>query len=335
MKGCFVNKAGSDRLTYVYKMGRREKFEKELEILPGIVTEKNLDEHKAFLRETEVIVTTWNFIPLTDAEISEYFPKLRLVLYGAGSVQGFARPFLNRGIRIVSGWVAMSVPVAEFASSLVLLANKGYFQALIKYKNEGFQASKEIGANIFPGNFETKIGILGVGMIGSGVAKRLKESNLEILAYDPYLSDEKAKALGVKKASVEEIFSSCQTITNHMAHNAQTEGMLSYRYFSLMRDYATFVNSARGASVVEADLIRALKEKPGRTAVLDVTWPEPVAESHEFLSLPNVFLTPHMAGYANHEVLRLADYMFDELKRFKAGEKLLYEVTLPMLETMA
>jgi phosphoglycerate dehydrogenase-like enzyme len=102
-----------------------------------------------------------------------------------------------------------------------------------------------------------------------------------------------------------------------------------------MGDYASFVNTGRGASVVEADLIRALKEKPTRTAVLDVTWPEPVAEGHEFLSLPNVFLSPHMAGYANQEVVRLADYMFDELKRFKAGEKLLHEVTLPMLENMA
>jgi len=335
MKGCFVNKSGSDRLDFVYKMGRREKFEKELEILPGIVTEKNLDEHKAFLRETEIIISTWNFIPFTDAQISEYFPKLKLVLYGAGSVQGFARPFLNRGIRIVSGWAAMAIPVSEFASSLVLLANKGFFQALLKYKSGNFQAAKETGANIFPGNFETKVGILGVGMIGSKVAARLKESKLEILAYDPYLSDEKAKALDVKKVSVEEIFSTCQTITNHMANNPQTEKMLNYHCFSLMGDYTSFINTARGASVVEADLIRALKEKPGRTAILDVSFPEPVPAGHEFLSLPNVFLTPHQAGYANKEVLRLADYMFDELKRFRAGEKMLYEVTLPMLETMA
>ncbi|MCL2319318.1 MAG: hydroxyacid dehydrogenase [Treponema sp.] len=335
MKGCFVSKDGSDRLNYVYKMGRREKFEKELEVLPGIVTEKNLDQHKAFLRETEVIITTWNFVPFTDAQIGEYFPKLRLVLYGAGSVQGFARPFLNRGIRVVSGWVAMSVAVTEYASSQVLLANKGYFQALLKYRNEGFKTAKDMCSNIYPGNFETRVGILGAGMIGAGVAKRLQESNLEILAYDPYLSDEKAKAINVKKVSIEEVFSTCQTITNHMAHNPQTQGMLNYRLFNLMGDYAVFVNTARGASVVEADLLRALKEKPTRTAVLDVTWPEPAAEGSELLSLPNVFLTPHIAGYANHEVLRLADYMFDELKRFKSNEKLLYEVTLPMLETMA
>ena len=335
MKGCFVNKSDSDRINYVYKQGRREKFETELEVLPGIVTEKNLEEHKTFLRETEVIITTWNFLPLSDAQIQEYFPKLRLVLYGAGSVQGFARPFLNRGIKVVSAWGAIAVNVAEFASSLVIMANKGYFQVLNTYKKDGHRAASKLCADTFPGNYNIKVGILGVGMVGTMVVERLKLSNLEILAYDPFLPDEKAKKLVVRKVSLEELFSECQTITNHMANNPQTEKMLTYRLFSLMKDNASFVNTGRGASVVEADLARALREKPGRTAILDVTHPEPVQEGHEFLSMPNVFLTPHIAGSANVEVIRLADCMFDELRRFKAGEKLLFEVTLPMLETMA
>jgi phosphoglycerate dehydrogenase-like enzyme len=335
MKGCFVCKEGSGRLPYVYKMGRREKFEAELEMLGEIVTEKNLDRHRAFLRETEVLVATWDFVPFTEEQLAEYFPKAKLVLYGAGSVQGFARPFLARGIRVVSAWAAMSIPVMEFATSLVLLANKGYFAGLAAYKARGFKAAKELCSTAYPGSYETKVGILGVGMIGSAVARRLKQSRLDILAYDPYLTQERAAELGIEKADIERVFAECQTITNHMAHNKDTEGLLGYGLFSRMKDNATFVNSARGASVVESDLIRALKEKPTRTAILDVSWPEPVPEGHEFLSLPNVFLTPHIAGYANQEVLRLADYMLDELRRYKKGEKLEYEVTLPMLATMA
>ena len=335
MKGCFVCKAGSGKLSYVYKMGRKEKFEAELEMPGEIITENNLEKHKAFLSETEVLAGTWDFIPFTAEQLGTYFPKAKLVLYGAGSVQAFARPFLERGIRIASSWVAMSIPVMEMASSLVILANKAYLPSLAMYKSKGFRASKDMSSTQFPGSFETKVGILGVGMIGSGVAKRLKQSRIEVLAYDPYLSDERARELDIEKTSIERIFSECQTITNHMAHNSQTEGMLNYRLFSLMKDNATFVNTARGASVVEADLIRALEEKPGRSAVLDVSWPEPVREGHPFLTMPNVFLSPHIAGYANQEVLRLADYMFDELLRYKNKEKLEYEVTLPMLATMA
>jgi phosphoglycerate dehydrogenase-like enzyme len=335
MKACFVGKEGSDRLDYVYKKGRREKFEKILDVLPGVVTENNLDKHKAFLQEVEVIVTTWNFIPFTDAQLGEYFPKLKLVLYSAGSVQYFARPFLNRGIKVVSGWGAIAVAVAETASSVVLLANKGYFQSRELFKKEGFRAAKNLCGNVLPGNFETSVGILGVGMVGAKVVERLRHSVLDIVAFDPFLSDERAKALGVRKASLEEVFSTCQTITNHIANLPETEKMLNYSHFSLMQDHACFVNTGRGATVVEADLIRALKEKPTRYAFLDVTWPEPIESGNEFPGMPNVYLTPHIAGSTNYETLLMADYMYDELKRYMAGEKLQWEVTLKMLETMA
>ena len=88
--------------------------------------------------------------------------------------------------------------------------------------------------------------------------------------------------------SLEEIFQECQTISKHIANNPQTVGMLDYHLFSQMRPDAAFINTGRGAQVVETDLVRALKEEPGRFALLDVTWPEPVE-----LSLIHIWsLTP-------------------------------------------
>ena len=146
---------------------------------------------------------------------------------------------------------------------------------------------------------------------------------------------EKAAKLGVKLVSLEEIFSTCQTISNHTANLPETVGMLNGKLFNLMKDNATFINTGRGAQVVEDDLIAALLEKPGRTAVLDVTLPEPPVEGSPLYTLPNVFLTPHIAGSSGEECKRMGKYMEEEARRFINGEPLKYSVSLKMLETMA
>ena len=189
--------------------------------------------------------------------------------------------------------------------------------------------------NEYPGNYCENVGIIGVGMIGSQVAERLKDYKLNVLAFDPFLSDERAESLGIKKTNLDELFSSCRVVTNHMANNEQTKGMIDYKYFSKMLPYSTFINTGRGAQVVEADLVRVLEERPDVTAILDVTYPEPPAEGHAFYTLPNCFLTPHIAGSLMNETHRMAEYMIKEYERFIAGEPCRYEVSFKMLETMA
>lgn len=335
MKGCFVVKENSDRLFYVYGGGRRELFEKELEMLPQVIHRNNLEDNKEFLRQVEVILCTWDMESFTGEEIDHYFPNLKILFYAAGSVQYFGRPFLDRGIQVVSAWGAMAIPVAEFTLGEIIHANKGFYLAMARYKNGHFKDGKNLATLEFPGTYDTKVGILGAGMIGSLVIQMLKRYSVEVMVYDPFMSEEKAKLLGVKGFSLEEVFSQCQTISNHIANNAQTVGMLNYKLFNLMKDNAAFINTGRGAQVVEVDLARAMGEKPNRCAILDVTFPEPCSPEHEFFKLPNVFMTPHIAGYAAAEVWRMADYIMDELKRYKIGEKLQYEVTIPMLTTMA
>ena len=143
------------------------------------------------------------------------------------------------------------------------------------------------------------------------------------------------KSLGVTLCSLEELFSTCTVVSNHLANNEQTRGMLNGALFSSMRPYATFLNTGRGAQVVEDDLVDVLTARPDLTAVLDVTYPEPPAEGHAFYSLPNCVLTPHIAGSSGDEVHRMAEYMKDEFDRLIAGEACRYEVNLKMLETMA
>lgn len=285
--------------------------------------------------EVQFLFGTWGFPAMTEEQIAEHFPNLKAVFYSAGSVQGFAHPFLKRGVKVFSAWAANAVPVAEYTTSQILLANKGFFQTSTLYSRGGRTALNALGDLRFPGNFGCKIGIIGAGMIGKLVIQMLQEHNLEVLVFDPFLSDENAKKLGVEKCSLERLFAECQTISNHLANNKQTVGMLNYKLFSSMMPGAVFINTGRGAQVVEADLCRLLQERRDVCAVLDVTWPEPPQEGHLFYQLPNVIMTPHIAGSIGDEVHRMAEYMLEEYLHFQAGEPCKYEVTESMLATMA
>ena len=264
-------------------------------------------------------------LELTEEQVAEFFPNLRVIFYAAGSVRYFAAPFLRRGVTVLSAWQVMAEPVAQFTAALITLANKGAHLALRAYREQGYAEGKRLVEQIFPGTCDTPVGILGAGAIGSRVIERLRRERVELMVYDPFLPRARQEALGLDR-----LYISC-----HIANNEQTRGMLDYRLFSRMGDTACFVNTGRGAQVVEADLVRALREKPLRSAILDVTDPEPAPAASPLWGLPNVFLFPHVAGYAAKEVYLFADKMIRELDNYLAGRELDGRVTLEMIPTMA
>ena len=284
--------------------------------------------------ETAIILSTWGMPVMTEEEIRTCFPKLECVFYGAGSVQSFARPFLNCGVKVYSAWAANAVPVAEYTVAQIILANKGFFGNAPLAK-AGKRDDARAYTKHYSGNYREKVGLIGCGMIGTLVAEMLKPYVLDVLVFDPFLSAEKAERLGVTPCSLEELFSECFVISNHLANNEATQGMLQYRHFASMRPYATFLNTGRGAQVVEPDLVRVLSERLDLTAILDVTDPEPSPADHAFYSLPNCILTPHIAGSIGNEVWRMSAYVADELARYLDGVPVKYEVTANMLATMA
>lgn len=224
--------------------------------------------HPELFAEVAYIFSTWSMPAFSEEEIRACFPRLKGVFYGAGSVQSFARPFLNCGVEVFSAWAANAIPVAETALSLILLANKGYHMASFYCSRRADLRGKAweyVEAN--RGNYGCKVGILGAGMVGAQVCRLLKNHDLRVLVYDPFCSPEKAGELGVELVSLETVFSECEVISNHLANNEQTKNMLHYGLFSRMHDNATFINTGRGAQVVEGNLVRALKEKPHRCAI--------------------------------------------------------------------
>lgn len=331
MKALFMTKDTAN-IRGVYDERTRAALCEKLVFLDPITDISQLDS-RADIGEVEVIFSTWGMLPLTAEQIAGYFPKLRAVFYGAGSVQYFARPFLESGIEVFSAWAANAVPVAEFTVAQIILADKGYFQRFHRVPGKEW-SNRSLGGR-YTGTYGNKVGLIGIGMIGSLVAGMLKAYNVKVLAFDPFLSDERAAELNVEKVSLETLFSECTVISNHLANNPQTVGMLNASLFGLMKPNATFINTGRGAQVVEDDLIAALEAEPARAALLDVTLPEPPKPDSKLYTLDNVFLSPHIAGSLGDEVARMGEYMAQEFGRWASGEPTKWGVTLKMLETMA
>lgn len=334
-RNVFLAEAPAANINRVYPEDLKEKIRDTGSLYPVPIGRHNFqkDEPAQALREAEYAFSTWGMPVFTEEEIRVSMPRLKAVLYGAGTVQAFARPFLANGIQVASAWVANGVPVAQYTLAQILLANKGFYQSMALAKADREQAGRFSAT--FPGNYRVRIGLLGIGAIGTMVAELLMPFGFDVLAFDPFLSDEKADALRLRKTNLEEIFATCQTISNHLANLPATAGILKGDHFARMLPHATFINTGRGAQIVEAELARALSAVPTRTAVLDVTWPEPMASDNPLFSLPNVFLTPHIAGSSGLEVVRMGEWMVQEHARLLAGEPLRYGVTARMLETMA
>ena len=260
----------------------------------------------------------------TEAQL-ELLPNLRAVFFAAGSVQGFARPLLERGVTVVSGWAANAVPVAEFTLAQILLANKGYFRNVRDYQ----QGRSEQAAFVGRGSFGETVALLGAGQIGRKVIELLRPFVLRVIVFDPFLSHEDALNLAVESVSLEEAFTRGYVVSNHLASLPATVGMLQGAHFATMRPNATFINTGRAATVVEVELVQVLQARPDLTALLDL------ADDPLLFELPNVAISSHIAGSKGDEVVRMADYVIEEFKAWKKGEPLRYAISASMLKTMA
>lgn len=300
-----------------------------------MISNQEFYENPEKYKQVQFIFSTWGMIPLTEEELSQHFPKLQAVFYAAGSVKYFATPFFNQNIRIFSAWMANAVPVSEFLVAQILLANKGYFLMHPTYHKQGFQSSRQY-CRKFDGNYNTKVGFLGYGSITQYTIERLKDYNLDIYVYSHHLSEEDANKLNIKKVDMDFIFSNCQTVSNNMANQKETENVINYQLFSKMREYSTFINTGRGAQVHLEDMKRYFKEHPYNVALIDVTDPiEPLSEDDDIWNLPNIFISPHSAGSISKEIFRMGDYMINTYECYRSGNPTSYEVTEKMLDTMA
>ncbi|WP_047453459.1 hydroxyacid dehydrogenase [Rhizobium rhizogenes] len=289
---------------------------------------------RKLLGETEILITGWGSPPIDEAALAQA-PHLKLVAHAAGTVKGLIEDGLfDRNIVVSHAAQANALPVAEFTLAAIIFAGKQVFRFRDLYVTDRNRHRTQPMQAEAIGNYGRTVGIIGASRIGRRVIELLAPFDYRILLYDPMVDEAEAARLGVKKTELDVLMANADIVSLHAPSLPATRHMIDAHRLSLMKPGATFINTARGALVDEAALLATLKT--GRIdAIIDVTDPEIPEAGSAFYDLPNVFLTPHIAGAVGLERTRLGEMAVDEAIRFIEGKPLLYEIRREDLARMA
>ncbi|MBY0274963.1 hydroxyacid dehydrogenase [Candidatus Binatia bacterium] len=288
---------------------------------------------RALLPRAEILLTGWG-APRIDAAVLDRAPRLRAVVHAAGTVKLHVDAACwARGIVVTSAAAANAIPVAEYTLAMILLANKRVLRLREHYRE---LRRARAWARDFPdlGNYRRTVGIVGASQVGRRVLELLRPFDLEVLVNDPFLDEAGAAALGARLADLDELVATSDVVSLHAPALLETHHLIDARRLALLRDGATLINTARGWLVDHAALERELAS--GRIdAVIDTTDPEVLPAGSPLYELPNVFLTPHVAGAMGTETQRLAALAIDEIERLARGEAPLHAIRAEDLAHLA
>ena len=303
-------------------------------VTPSPVTDLDDPALAAELARVEVLVTSWGAPRLT-AERLERMPALRAVFHAAGTVRGIAtEAFWQRGITVTSAAEANSIPVAEFTFASIVLADKrAQFLARDPLAHRDDWRTRLVTEGY--SNLGRTIGIVGFSRIGRRVIALLQQlEEVDVLVADPHADADAVSAAGARLVGLDDLLRRVDVLSLHAPELPETRRMICAAELALLRDGAIVVNTARG-SLIDTDALLAECAAGRLDAVLDVTDPEPLPADSPLYRLPNVSITPHIAGSLGTETRRMSDTALDELARWTLGLPLEGEVVLADLGVSA
>lgn len=253
----------------------------------------------------------------------EKLPNLRLIqTFSAGTDYLDKTMLAENGVDVANNGGANAVAVAEHAIALMFAVNRKLVMQVDSVRDGKWMGAVEGDRTDFHTLVGKRVGIVGLGRIGSRVAKRLAGWECELVYHDVIEHDaEYVKATGATRVSLDELLSTSDIVTLHVPLDRITRGIISDREFGLMKKTAILINTCRGPVVDESALIRALEEKEIFAAGLDVTEIEPVNMDNPLLKMPNVTLTPHLATRAIESEYNAAENAITNIARLASGNK--------------
>jgi phosphoglycerate dehydrogenase-like enzyme len=298
-------------------------------VLNEISGPPSIEQMKRQIAGADFAITSWGCQALT-REVLACAPDLKAVLHAAGTVKGVVTPELwEQGIRVTSGAEALGKGVAETALGLMIASLKDMWRLSQHTRTgawDGLSRVREL--------YEVTVGVIGAGKAGGHFIKLLQHFDVEVLLYDPIITQEDAEKLGAKKVELKQLLAESDVISIHAPSLPETEKMFNRESLALLKDDCILMNTARGSIIDEAALVEELRK--GRLfACIDVTNPEPPVADHPFRELPNVILLPHIAGSVNNGLHRLGAFIVDDLQLLLEGKPMRGEVTGDLMSVLA
>lgn len=262
------------------------------------------------------------------AEIMDACEKLRVIgRAGVGVDNIDVKAATNRGIVVMNAPDGNTITTAEHTFALLISMARNVPQAHRKLQSGVWDKKSFVGVELYG----KTLGLIGLGRIGKHVAKIGKGFGMNILAFDPFVSEEQAKELGIELGSLDDVLSSADFLTIHTPVTDETRGIIGKEAFSKMKRGVRVVNCARGGLVDEDALVAAIESGTVAGAALDVFSVEPLAEGSPLLNNPKVITTPHLGASTKEAQEGVALTVAEQMRDYLLTGELRNAVNAPSL----
>ena len=227
------------------------------------------------------------------AEVIEKAKNLKIIGRAGVGVDNIDVPAATaKGILVINSPGGNTIAATEHTMAMMLSMSRHIPIANETLQKGEWNRKKYVGVELKG----KTLGVIGMGRIGSGVAKRALAFRMKVIAYDPYINEERAKDLGVVVGTLEDVVTKSDFITVHMPLTPDTKNMLNMEQMKKMKKGVRLVNCARGGIINEEDLAQAVKDGIVAGAAIDVFTSEPIPADHPLLGIPGIVLTPHLGA---------------------------------------
>lgn len=288
------------------------------------------DQLKAIIKDYDALIVRSS--TTVTADVMEAAAKLRFIgRAGVGLDNVDLKAATKKGIVAMNTPAGNTTSTAEHTMSMILALSRNIPQACASLKAGKWERSKFNGVELRG----KTLGVVGLGRIGSTVAKFAKAFGMDVIAFDPFLSMDVASSQGIKMVELDTLVKEADYITVHIPKTEETTNLISDKQFNLMKKNARVINCARGGIIDEKALIKALEQKRIAGAALDVFDAEPPAADHLLLKFDNCVVTPHLGASTSEAQVNVAIEIAETIKNALLGRGIVNAANFPSVDAEA